>query len=143
MKKISLTVLTLFFIVANGFSQDTISKRSNEFILAKVLAVTATEIKYKKFDNLHGPTATVRKFDVICIHYENGKIDSFDYVNPLEVVTTSGSPGRASFNQDQMNDSRNNKRYKGARKGKLLEEDTKDSFNYVDSNTSITTKSLK
>ena len=59
------------------FSQDTIKLKSNEDISSKVLEVTTSEIKYKRFDNPNGPTYTIPKSEVFQIFYENGTKDIF------------------------------------------------------------------
>ena len=51
-----------------------ILKNGNE-ISGNVLEITLTEIKYKKCDNLEGPTISVYKSDIFMIKYRNGKKD--------------------------------------------------------------------
>jgi hypothetical protein len=76
LKKILFTITTSLTI-ANCFSQDVITKKSSEDIQAKIMEVTTTEIKYKKYDNPNGPTFTLLKSDVLMIRYENGSKDVF------------------------------------------------------------------
>jgi len=73
------------------FSQDVITKKSGEDINAKVLEVTSTEIKYKKFDNQTGPTISILKSDVFMIKYENGTKDVFKDETPSNNITTNNS----------------------------------------------------
>ena len=75
MKKIILPVLISIFSMTLCWSQDTIKTKTKECISAKILEVTTTEIKYKKFDNLDGPTFTIPKSDVSMIRYKNGTMD--------------------------------------------------------------------
>ncbi|MBL0329635.1 MAG: hypothetical protein IPP64_09515 [Bacteroidetes bacterium] len=49
-------VFSFLFISMICYSQDTILKRNSEKILAKVIEITPTEIKYKKTAFLDGPT---------------------------------------------------------------------------------------
>lgn len=77
MKKMIFTALVSIFTITIAFSQDIITKKSGEDIQAKVLEVTTTEIKYKKFDNQNGPTFIILKSDVLMIRYENGTKDIF------------------------------------------------------------------
>lgn len=70
--------MTSIFSVTLCYSQDTITNKKSEDIYSKVLEVTTSEIKYKKFDNLNGPTFTILKSDVIMIRYENGTKDIFN-----------------------------------------------------------------
>jgi hypothetical protein len=55
-----------------------ITKSDGEEVKAKVLEVTQSEIKYKKFDNPNGPTFTILKKEVFMIRYENGSKDVFN-----------------------------------------------------------------
>ena len=58
-KKVMITLFVLLLSMAgmkNAFSQDVILKKDNTTILSKVLEVTSTEIKYKKWSNQDGPT---------------------------------------------------------------------------------------
>ena len=62
-------------LAANVFfanAQDVITLKNGEEIQAKVTDITVTEIKYKLFDNLDGPTIVIPKQDVFFINYENG-----------------------------------------------------------------------
>lgn len=77
MKKI-LFILTLTFSFGNIFSQDTIIKRSSEIIVAKILEISPTEIKYKKFDFQDGPTYIEIKSKVQMIRYANGMKEIFE-----------------------------------------------------------------
>jgi hypothetical protein len=58
-------------------AQDTLSMRSGENILVKVIEVGATEVKYKKQDNLNGPLFSILKSDLLMIKYENGTSEKF------------------------------------------------------------------
>lgn len=78
MKKIIFTVLTSILSMAFCCSQDIITNKTSEDISAKVLEVTTSEIKYKKFDYLNGPTFTILKSNVLMIRYENGTKDIFN-----------------------------------------------------------------
>jgi hypothetical protein len=76
MKKV-LSLLTGVIMIGNLFSQDIITLKSGEEIKAKVLEVGTSEIKYKKFDNMDGPSYTVIKSNVFMIKYANGSKDVF------------------------------------------------------------------
>jgi len=77
MKRILLIILTLGVFSTSIFSQDIITKKTGEDIISKVNEITQTEIKYKKFDNLDGPTYSVLKSEVLMIRYQNGTKDIF------------------------------------------------------------------
>ncbi len=65
-----------------------ITKKTGEDITVKVLEVTTSEIKYKKFDNLDGPTFSILKSEVLIIRYKNGTKDVFNIVTPVEATVT-------------------------------------------------------
>lgn len=77
MKSFIFSFLASIFIIPVCFSQDIITKKTNEVINAKVLEVKVLEITYKKFDNPDGPIYTILKSEVLKIQYENGTIDIF------------------------------------------------------------------
>lgn len=56
---------------------DVILLRSGDEIKAKVTEIGTDVIKYKRCDNLDGPTISVRKNDVFMITYSNGSKDVF------------------------------------------------------------------
>ncbi len=120
MKKLIFTVLTSIFTMTLCFSQDIITKKSSEDIQAKVLEVTTTEIKYKKFDNLNGPTFTLLKSDVLMVRYENGTKDIFNEEKKNETVSNPTQISGALFIQGQTDASRYYKGYKGAGTGTLI-----------------------
>jgi hypothetical protein len=80
---IALLVFVISTAVTTAFAQDVIVLRSGDEIKSKVVEITPTEIKYKKFDNLEGPTIVILKSDVFMIKYENGT---------KEVINSSNSP---------------------------------------------------
>jgi hypothetical protein len=53
-------------------ASDIIMLKDGQEIKAKVTEITLTEIKYKLFEHLDGPTRTAAKSDVFVIIYENG-----------------------------------------------------------------------
>lgn len=71
----------LLFILSLSFSsisaQDVIINNTGDEIQAKVLEITSSEIKYKRYDNLDGPTITIAKSEVLLIKYENGTKEVF------------------------------------------------------------------
>jgi hypothetical protein len=77
LSKIYLLITVIFFYSNLSYSQDFITKRTGDIIKAKVMEITTSEIKYKKTDNLSGPTYSVLKSDVFSINYKNGSKDVF------------------------------------------------------------------
>ncbi len=79
MKQIIITMIALFFTM-NANSQDLIIKKNGDEIKAKVLEVALTIIKYKKFENINGPTFEILKSEIFMIKYENGTKDVFNQI---------------------------------------------------------------
>lgn len=78
MKRIIYTLVLLFISIINANSQDVIVKKDNSTIISKVTKVSQTEIEYKKWSNLDGPTYTINKSEVSSVNYENGDRDVFE-----------------------------------------------------------------
>ena len=89
-------LLFILFICSSNITkaQDTLSMRSGENILVKVIEVSnvrlkqkntfkgyievgTAEVKYKKLDNLNGPVFSMLKSDLLMIKYQNGTSDDF------------------------------------------------------------------
>lgn len=79
MKKLKRLSTTLFLlcIARIAIAQDVIVMKDQSTIMSKVLEITSTEIKYKKWDNLDGPTYFISPLEVTSINYENGKVEKF------------------------------------------------------------------
>ena len=79
-------LLFILFICSSNIikAQDTLSMRSGENILVKVIEVGTTEVKYKKLDNLNGPIFSILKSDLLIIKYENGIKDDFSSIKKIE-----------------------------------------------------------
>ena len=63
MKKTLLALLTMIFATTLGFSQDVLTTVQGEDIQSKILEITTTEVKYKKYDNQDGPTFSSLKWN--------------------------------------------------------------------------------
>ena len=109
------STLILFFTLFIGsticFSQDKIVVKSSVDIDAKILEITTNEVKYKKSDNLNGPTYSILKSKVISIKYENGTVDVFTNAERVEgdAQVIQFEPGTDYFLKGQK-DSKNNYR---------------------------------
>ncbi len=75
MKKI--ITLLLLAITSLGYAQDVITLTDGRTVQAKIIELTPDVIKYKKYDNLEGPTYTVPVTDLSKIKYANGSEDTF------------------------------------------------------------------
>ncbi len=95
MKRIAFAFIALIYS-CNLFSQDVITKINGDEILAKVLEINPSDIKYKRFDNLQGPTYSIFKSDVFSIKYENGVKEMFTVINSDKQVTVPTAPANAN-----------------------------------------------
>jgi len=81
----SFCIFTVLFLVVGLFSvaaQDLIIFRDGSIIEAKVTKISPTEIQYKRFDQLEGPTIVIYANNVLSIRYENGRVDN---INPAPI----------------------------------------------------------
>jgi len=85
-------LLFILFICSSNIikAQDTLSMRSGENILVKVIEVGTTEVKYKKLDNLNGPIFSILKSDLLIVKYENGTKEDFSSIKKIEENNFSG-----------------------------------------------------
>jgi hypothetical protein len=60
------------------YAQDLIILTDGNIIEAKVLEISPSEIRYKRFDNLDGPTIILPVAGVLSIRYENGTVETFN-----------------------------------------------------------------
>jgi hypothetical protein len=84
--------LSILFLLAAGIlsanAQDVITLRNGNEIKAKVTEITSSEIKYKRFENLEGPTVVMEKSEVFVINYENG---TREVINAMTTTATTAS----------------------------------------------------
>ena len=71
-------LLLVSFLSMKISAQDKIILRNETEESAKITEINATEVKYKKFNNLNGPTYTLLKSEIQMIKYENGSQDTFE-----------------------------------------------------------------
>lgn len=74
----------LLVAIMSAKAQDILTLTDNSVLKVKVLEITPTEIKYKKFDNINGPTYTSLISGVKSIIYENGTTETFNNPNPVQ-----------------------------------------------------------
>ncbi len=80
----------LAFACVAAQAQDLITKKNGEDVQAKVLEVNKNDIKYKRWDNLEGPTFTMAKSDILIVRYENGINEVFNNAQTLSDAAMSG-----------------------------------------------------
>ena len=78
MKKFLIWAIALLLPALVANAQDIITKKDGTDVKAKITDVNSSEIKYKRFDNLDGPTFTINKSEVLMIRYANGTNEVFN-----------------------------------------------------------------
>jgi len=76
-------IFVLLLSGASVYAQDIITLRNGDEIRARVLEISSSELRYKRFDNLEGPTIIVPRNDVFFINYEDGT---------REIITSLSKP---------------------------------------------------
>lgn len=77
MKRIAFIIL-IIISASSSSAQDTIFKRNNDTIIAKVLEINSTDVRYKKFSFLDGPVYSDAKSDIKMILFSNGMKQTFE-----------------------------------------------------------------
>ncbi len=87
-------LLFVFLLFLNRFSyaQDTIVQKNGTRIPAKVLEIDKSDIRYKKFENIEGPSYVLPKSELSLIRYQNGSVDTFNLVSPTRQVKPAIQP---------------------------------------------------
>ena len=89
-------IFTLFLSCTLANAQDVITLRNAEQIRAKVTEISPSEIRYKRFEHLEGPTVVIPKSDVFAINYENG---TREVINPFTETSSTQTVSEASRTQ--------------------------------------------
>lgn len=101
-KRISLSLeflVTALSLTHICYSQDIIVLKNGDEIKSKVLEVSSDQIKYKKWENVDGPTYSSTKSEVFMIKYKNGSKDIFN--NTSESKPKENNPEAAAINVAQ------------------------------------------
>jgi hypothetical protein len=69
--------ILLSLMTLTSYAQDLITTKKGEDIKAKILEVSSTEVKYKRYSNLEGPTFTISTRDILMVRYQNGEKEIF------------------------------------------------------------------
>ncbi|MDE5788484.1 MAG: hypothetical protein K2H79_08105 [Bacteroidaceae bacterium] len=80
------------------FAQDVLVKKDGSTILAKILRITETEVEYKNYDNLDGPTRVISISNLRGINYQNGQTETFAAATSDDIVTKETA---TSFSNDR------------------------------------------
>jgi hypothetical protein len=103
-------IIVLSICLGNLYAQDVIIKRNGDELNAKIEEISQAEIKFKKFENLDGPSYVLPKSEVFIIKYSNGTkevISSNDATpvqnNQYSQPTQTYSQPAPTFAQSQPN----------------------------------------
>lgn len=119
MNKLFIILLFTLFCTNLFYSQDLITLKNSEDIKAKVIEVTPTELKFKRFDNIDGPLFTLLKSEILIVRYENGTKDVFNSDKNDTSIKVDENIGDF-FIKGQTDASKFYKEYKGAGTGTLI-----------------------
>jgi len=107
MKGLYFCVTVLLFTggIFSVYASDLIILRDGNVIEGKVTEISSSEIRYKRYDNLDGPTIIIPTTSVLSIRYENGNVEKF-----TEAVASAGHEnaradrrGTPTMNPDKLN----------------------------------------
>ena len=92
--------LVVILMTAPIFAQDIIVTTDAKKIEAQILEVSKSEIKYKEYDNLDGPTFIISTDEISSIIYKNGKVVLYNQPNDIKSTiesTESKSQGQENI----------------------------------------------
>ena len=100
------SIFTALFLLA-GVSfvaaQDLIIMRNGNMIEARVMEISPTEIRYKHFDNLDGPTIVIPVANILSIRYENGNSQIFNAITDVgQSSTPADNSGTTIIDPDKF-----------------------------------------
>lgn len=75
-----------FLISVVSVAQDTLNFRNGNTVIANVTEITPELVKYKKNQNMDGPSYSDFKNDIASIHYKNGTKELFEYQEPVQTI---------------------------------------------------------
>lgn len=89
MKRLFFLLAALTWGLGQAAAQDTIVKTDSKSILVKILEISPSEVRYKRFSNPDGPTFVLPVADIAHIVYQNGERDDFNPLKAAESATES------------------------------------------------------
>ena len=86
-----LSMLLMLLVSMVVAAQDVIVKKDGSTILSKVVEISDTQVKYKKFSHLEGPTYVVSISELTSINYQNGEKENFGTSQTTVIQTQTPS----------------------------------------------------
>ena len=77
-------------------SQDTLYMSNGEKIPSKIIEINPSEVKYKKSNNIDGPTYSSENADIKFIKYRNGSVDTIKSIVKVPETITIQTPTEVS-----------------------------------------------
>lgn len=102
-------ILTILFslMCINIYAQDIITTKQGDEIEAKVVKIGTTEIEYKKWSNVEGPSYTLLKNQVFMIKFQNGEKEVFESEKGQDDIESSSQKcvldGKSVDNDELIN----------------------------------------
>jgi hypothetical protein len=100
------TFVAIFLLIGGTIfvnAQDMIIRKDGNMIEAKVVEISPSEIRYKRFDHLDGPTIVISTADVLSIRYENGTYEIINTVISTEQEKNQAeNPNTTALNPDKF-----------------------------------------
>ncbi len=97
--KTTVYLIILLLIPGTMQAQDTIYRKDSSIQVGKIQWINESQLKYKRNDNLNGPTFVISKEDIYKISYENGKVDYFN-IKPTFKTTIAIDPIISNFGRN-------------------------------------------
>lgn len=82
MKNLVLLLSIVLISISQSFAQDRLFFLSGDETDVKITEVTSSEVKYKRMDNLDGPTFSTLKSELFMIKYANGQKEMIAAATP-------------------------------------------------------------
>lgn len=102
MKYLKLLGLVLCAVPSLLMSQDIIVLKNADEIKSRVIEITDVTVKYKKWENINGPTYNMNKNSILFIRYENGTKEVF--TNSTEPLSESGNSPKSEEKKPIVNE---------------------------------------
>jgi len=96
------TAVFLFVGICSAAAQDIIILKDGNTIAAKVSEISPTEIRYKRFDNLDGPTIVIPADRVLSIRYQNGTQEIINADTKTVQKNTQTKPETTALDPDKF-----------------------------------------
>ena len=107
MRKLLMAV-SILFCGLTATAQDVIVLKDGDLKQVKVIEVGENDVKYKKWENIEGPTYTISISNILAINYQNGTKDSFaDYKEKKSDIAQSIDTASNNVSQSITNTGNN------------------------------------